>query len=552
MTVSPSWSLGNYTVSWPAWGATGCTWYEPWPGWPAYACYWLEEKAGAGGWVGVQTPNYATSWSASGKPWDTYQYRLQYAYGDYYSGYQYVADGPVSVEVGVPPLPVSEQQEYASRHGDLDGDGDIDLYVKRVFGTSWQLPIAELVLRRNAYGSFDVETTVSQATRDIVNGWGISLTLPKLVDFNADGYMDILITGLSLANVGPYDVVVFAADGPGAPPPWAKLMDESIQQFAIDTLAYLNDPGYFANAWQYSCDLYFSTTWGWRWDIDFELHYYPIPYPVAYCSLEPNPEFSAPAIAVGDDLKTIFAAGEVIAGSSEAINVASVLGGVFGTTFMGNSLAQPGVITLPIDFLLEPCPVCETLETTRMARIIGTIMEIWIWTPGTDFSTAGPHVFGPVETIICHTSNPNCTLDAVFFRMRQYPAPGHAVDRPPANPNLCGSLPRSQCLIAVQNGDATLVEIREAIDDDDDVGLVNHVVDLPTHTLINITEEGHLFDPGRIVRRAAIDGNGNVIIVTTGSGTGDYPTLNSVMGPGVFENVDRVIRDRVEYDLGQL
>jgi hypothetical protein len=112
ISVSPSPSSdGTYTVSWPAWGATGCTYtyYEPFL---TYSCYLLEELTPGGTWAGVSLPDYSTSWTATGKTPGIYEYRLQYAYGDISGGSQYVIDGPVAVEVlsNLPPPPLPPEQ----------------------------------------------------------------------------------------------------------------------------------------------------------------------------------------------------------------------------------------------------------------------------------------------------------------------------------------------------------------------------------------------------------------------------------------------------------
>src|SRR5687767_1196033 len=140
MNAAPSPSIdGNYTVTWTS--PTGCSFTEPWPGWPVFHCYMLQENNGSGTWTGVSTSEWATSWNAYGKSPGTYQYRIFYSYGDIYSYNEYVIEGLVSVDVGVPTLPAAELQAYAVRSGDLDYDGDIDVYVKRVAGSSWQLPL---------------------------------------------------------------------------------------------------------------------------------------------------------------------------------------------------------------------------------------------------------------------------------------------------------------------------------------------------------------------------------------------------------------------------
>ena len=533
--VSPAPSLnGYYTVSWPISVRTGCTYYQPDPWYIYYECYWLEERIGNGNWVSVSTPNYSTSWNASGKPPGTHQYRIQYAYGDYWSGGQYVVDGPVSVQVGPAPLPLplAEQQEYATRHGDLDNDGDIDIYVKRVAGTSWQLPVQQLILRRNSNGTYGVETTISAADMNKINQWDISLTFPKLVDFNADGFLDILITGLGMAGVGPYDVVVFASNMPGAPTPSARLMDGSIRQFAMDLLAYSNDANYFAGAFQVVCSWYWTTVPGGQWDIDGDFTYIGIPVPITTCGFQVNPNFSPAAVAVSGSVSAVSQAGEIAAGSNSAITIAQQFAQLFGTPYMGGAL-QSGGNLLPIDVVEE----LENVEyrVRRAARVLNGIYQIYLWAEETQVQ-AGPHSYS-VTTTICPVTWSACTLDHVFFKMRQLPTFGHSA--------ACGNVSRSQCAIPVQNGDVMLVETLEWPGNDDDVGPILHLVFPGTYTLQNITLEGHLFHEGQITRRAYIE-NGEIKIVTTGTGNGPYPAMNEVVGPGVFKLIDIEIRNRIE------
>ena len=546
MTASPSWSLdGNYTVSWP-YEPTGCEYTYIYP-YYMVECYWLEERVDGGNWVPVSTGDNVMSWNATGKPDGTYEYRLVYSYDDCCSGggYQYVFDGPVTVEVGVPPLPLSEEHEYSSRHGDLDGDGDIDLYVKRIAGTSWQLPIAELVLRQNSNGTFNVETTVSQATRNIVNGWGISLTAPRLADFNADGYMDLLIKGLSPASVGPHDLIVFAANGPGAPPPSSRLLDESIQEFFTDIVGYLADPSYFSGAYQISCYLSWSTIPDWRWDIDYSQYWYYFPAPTLNCIEEFNPAYSYTASVVAASIKQILDTGQFIEGTYAANTVTSQLGSLYGTQF---------VATAPIPSAQDILDMGRVgtewgtfvLGSRRASRVAATILHFFIENPR-ESTAAGPHEY-TVGTNICSTSTPGCTIEAVFEEVRKFPAPGHAAPEP-GQPDPCAGEPRSSCDVPVQTGDFTRIEVYEWSNSQDDMGTVRHTVDPVNHRLTNSTEPDHFFHEGVVVRSVVIE-NGYVRINTVGTGTGDYPNLNEIGGELVFKGVDIEIMARIGDAIG--
>jgi len=526
VSQSPGYA-GNYTVSWDT--TLGCTWEDYPPFYPEH-CYSLLEN-------GVEIAGSGNSLPVTGKPPGSYTYQVYYrmtVYGQPYD--EYTVEGPVTVQVEGPP-PSSEQQEYVSRHGDVDGDGDIDLYVKRVAGTSWQLPIAELLLRRNANGTFNVETSVSQATRDIVNQWGISVTLPKLVDFNVDGYFDLFIQGLPLANVGPYDVVVFASNGPGAPPVSARLIDESVKKFATDTLAYLEDPNYFNSAYQYSCIISWSWYPAWRRDIDGYYYWYQMPYPGIDCYLVPNPNFSYAAVQAAPSVAYMFETGRLQAGNYNALVIEYYLGQLFGTTYMGGALSS-GAGFFPLGGSFG-----EALETRRAAEAIGALMQLYIaLAEETPATLTGPHSFH-WETPICQVGVPACTLDHIFSKMLEIPVWGYAVPAP-GSPNPCGDLHRGRCTVPVQNNDRTMVEIGEKPSADDDMGLVVHTVDPSQHVLVNTTLEGHIFHEGTVTRRAVIGEDGILRIVTDGSGTGAYPQLNTVFGPAVFLGVDLNVMER--------
>jgi hypothetical protein len=185
------------------------------------------------------------------------------------------------------------------------------------------------------------------------------------------------------------------------------------------------------------------------------------------------------------------------------------------------------------------------LGARRAARLAGLFLQQGI-ALGLE-PTAGPHAY-VVVTDICQTSTPGCTVEAVFERLRRYPVKGHALPQP-GQPDPCAGEPRSTCEVPVQTDDFTMVEVYEWPNIRDDLGPVRHVVDPETHTVSNITEEGHVFDPGEVTRTVYID-NGYVKIGTLGEGTGDYPLLNQVVGASVFKTIDNEIKAKIGAALG--
>jgi hypothetical protein len=107
-----------------------------------------------------------------------------------------------------------------------------------------------------------------------------------------------------------------------------------------------------------------------------------------------------------------------------------------------------------------------------------------------------------VETIICSVSRPGCTVEAVFEQLRRFPAPARF-----------GTPDRK---VGVKTGDRSFAL---------GVGMVEHWVG--TRLLTNSTiDYQHLLNPGVVIREVLVSGD-NIIVKTSGYGTGLLPQINS-------------------------
>lgn len=69
-------------------------------------------------------------------------------------------------------------------------------------------------------------------------------------------------------------------------------------------------------------------------------------------------------------------------------------------------------------------------------------------------------------------------------------------------------------------------------------------VDIGNRMVTNLTMPGHLFHPGKIVRRVVELSNGDVVMRTSGDGEGDYGSFNVEFGQPLFQSIDDALRDR--------
>jgi hypothetical protein len=396
------------------------------------------------------------------------------------------------------------------------------------------LPLPEFLLRRNSNGTYTVQTNLTPGNRYQINQWGLASTVVKLVDFNADGYMDILLTALSPASVSPNDILVFASTGQGAPPLKTRLMDNWVRAFAIDLLSYVDDPAYFNGAYQYECAIYSYTPFYFpRYDIDGYYWGTSIPFPYVVCGWETNPAFNSTAVTIGASVRNVLNAGTVIAGSTDAGWLGWGMSNVLGVPYMGGTL-QTGTTLLPVDLIVD---IQDDLALVRFRRVLGGFMQLLQYELGTQ-TPYETHFYTFTSTICAVSDNPTvCSVENVFRRVRQYPVDGHSID-------ACGNVPRSRCSIPIQTQTQIVVEVFEWPGDADDVGHVTVTVDLANHTIVNQTASDHAFHDGSVTRRVYQDGN-TVKIETIGDGAGQYAQMNEVFGPPVFKMIDNVIAYRI-------
>lgn len=145
--------------------------------------------------------------------------------------------------------------QYKITQGDFDADGDLDFYVverpKFVlidFDIAIPVPrpprVAPFVLLQGANKTFSVQPTLS----------GLNLTSAqpspvkfRAIDVNLDGHPDAVLTKLASAVAGADDQVVFAGATPGVrnTPAGVRAIDASFKSFFTQVQGWFQNPSYF-------------------------------------------------------------------------------------------------------------------------------------------------------------------------------------------------------------------------------------------------------------------------------------------------------------------
>jgi len=125
------------------------------------------------------------------------------------------------------------------------------------------------------------------------------------------------------------------------------------------------------------------------------------------------------------------------------------------------------------------------------------------------------HHYGPLETQLCLTTNPNCNLSSVFstmISMVKYVTP------------VFSSSPVKNCMEIDANPNPL------------ESDLVRIVVDTDKFSITNYTRRKHQFYPGE-VRRTIVEKRGAIYVITEGEGTGEKKAKNLAMAPALWQEI---------------
>ena len=238
---------------------------------PDIYCYFsvLEEKVEpSGAWTEVASEG---SIAFTSKPEGSYSYRV---YASVFSAIVgpmegYSAEINVVVSYGPPPpapfredIPTQMTYEYAVRQGDINSDGRIDLFVKKITGgTPLNGVVEEVMLQQASSGTAFSMVVPTAGQSAIAAGWPMSSASVALQDINVDGYVDASVIGVASA-VGasiPNQIVFAPGQLSAAQPLGIRAVDTSIVQFAENSLDYFVNQDYFLN----NVPIYFYQVWIW-------------------------------------------------------------------------------------------------------------------------------------------------------------------------------------------------------------------------------------------------------------------------------------------------
>jgi hypothetical protein len=354
----------------------------------------LQERVGSSGaWVDVHYNGGSVPFSA--KPPGEYFYRkldMYVYYSEWWweppSYYPVVsAETRVLVAAGgtipsVDSLLTQMGYQYEARYGHGDGNGLLDLFVRRVSGgQDGNGTLGQILMLQNADLSFSA-VPASTAQAAAASSWPVANVGLKVNDVDLDGFVDLNITGIGGLISGALDQIVYA---PGQvlnfSPSGVRAITPQVAMFLRDSRNWQYDPNYFAvnaisyapvYAWWAYCDNGYSGPA--EYAGGYGCYYYYVL--IGYYPLFNTSSYSWDAYELSGAWEVIEAAQGIYANTNSAIILSNVFERIFGKKPFKGVVTQAGgdVITIPGDIPIPDVPDdADTKPRWRWLRIFSIL-----------------------------------------------------------------------------------------------------------------------------------------------------------------------------------
>ena len=343
----------------------------------------------------------------------------------------------------------------------------------------------------------------------------------KAVDPNADLMVDRAIEGLhSISTSLPSSIVVFASGVPfGEGDQIASAVDDAFARFVDEIGKGLNDPSWFSDntnritrpvfgfSWgcPYFTDGFFDQCWGWVDVIGTET--------VVVENFHPQSQ------QLVNQLRTMLENGDF--SNAAMIALSGTYEDATGAPAFGFGSYRPVPNEAFEGITLEGLSDEQRNRHVLQVFLLTIIKDLLI-----DNVSVGDEHFTSDDNVVCDVGEPHCDEATVFCKLKKLPV----MKRPPfltVRTGTCegpGADPRACSHVSVWGTN----------NDFDYVGPVEHPVDESARRVTNETVEGHLFHPGEATRDV-LTVDGQIIIRTTGTGTGPLPKINEDLAPMIWK-----------------
>jgi hypothetical protein len=318
----------------------------------------LQERVGATGtWTFVTGTNGVAEFS--GKPEGIYYYRGVTI--DFYPGFlEFYYSNEISVNVySGPPIEVDgiwDQKDYIYqvRKGDINGDGKLDLFVNRTSGGNANNGVLNTTILQQQADKTFLAIAATPAQLSTAASWATAAIEVVLSDFNMDGYVDLILKGISNHIGGANNQMVFSKGQlfSGQASSVRDIDDDFVKTFSSIT-HWLGDSNYFENniitVTGYTDVLTYGCQYNWSYG-EYICGFYYVLAPYTATGYDAS-LISQDALDLRDALEDVTQAGEFVldALSNPAKALADILESILGETILGGVLRNGGILQIEID-----------------------------------------------------------------------------------------------------------------------------------------------------------------------------------------------------------